>query len=476
MAALADVLMAEGRDARPLEEAANWADRAGDSFFQALCLAGCAVVDLRSNALSRAHVRAHRCVMIARALGEEYLASSAELIDALVLDMLDDSEPLKHYAERTGRPEDLALIGRACAWAAGGAPSQTNGPVIAPGTPCPIDALWVLNLLRYDCQGLWGTLSDAVPGSWQELMTGVRRRRMKARGGPARQAGAALEQAQAAVERLGPPSSGELLPVEHAQARVRVSVLGGFSVVCDGKPLPDGSLERRRARDLITLLAMVPGHRVRRYQALELLWPQDDYYRGPRKLYEATSEARRCLREYCDGANPIVAERTQGCIGFDQALVSCDVDDFEREARLVLSDDGDDFSVLEHARRMERLYATGPDEHVAMLGQALADREAALRMMYVDAAVAAGDAALRLGKAKLAVRYAMDAHRFADLREDVMIVLVRALKAAGRGFEINGLFKRFSRHLIEVEGVPPSVALRRTVEAAGGEDLIARPA
>jgi hypothetical protein len=87
----------------------------------------------------------------------------------------------------------------------------------------------------------------------------------------------------------------------------------------------------------------------------------------------------------------------------------------------------------------------------------------------LDGAIAAGEAALRLGKAKLAVRYAMDAHRLQDLREDAVILLVRALRSAGRAYEIPRVYRRFSQHLIETQGIPPSIALRRAVEIALGD-------
>jgi DNA-binding SARP family transcriptional activator len=91
-----------------------------------------------------------------------------------------------------------------------------------------------------------------------------------------------------------------------------------------------------------------------------------------------------------------------------------------------------------------------------------------LTTLYADGTVAAGEAALRLGKAKLAVRYGLEAHRVQDLREDAVILLVRAYKASGRTFEISRLYRSFSRHLIEAQGVPPSLSLRRVVELALG--------
>jgi DNA-binding SARP family transcriptional activator len=251
-----------------------------------------------------------------------------------------------------------------------------------------------------------------------------------------------------------------------ASQRIRINVFGSFSVMLAREKLPDSTFDRRRSRDLLMLLAVAPLHRMPRYQIVEQLWPGEDYIRGPRKLYEVTGEARKRLRTDEGEANPVVSDKAQGSVGLNPAVVGCDVDDFLREAIAVLSEDGDDYAVLERARRMEQIYAGGPDAHVMVLGQRVVDRVDELKSMYVDGMVAAGEAALRLGRGKLAVRYAQEAHRLAELREDAMILLVHALRTTGRAFEIPGVYRRFARTLIESQGVPPSAALRQAVDMA----------
>ena len=56
-----------------------------------------------------------------------------------------------------------------------------------------------------------------------------------------------------------------------------------------------------------------------------------------------------------------------------------------------------------------------------------------------------------------------------DLREDAFILLVQALRASGRGVEVMGYYRRFAQRLIEEQGKPPSLALRRLVELAGSD-------
>jgi len=463
------ILMGSQHDGSLLEDAAAKADRAHDRYIQAVFLAVLAVGDLKARAWSRAHVRAERAARIARELDDGYLASSAELVDALAREMLGEHGSLGRWSTDKGHPKNLLLLGRLAAREAGGLPVGEDYAVTPVGMPCPHDCLWLLSMLTSDCQSLSTSVAEHLPSAWMDQLRAVQLRQTGFWNNEERAAEPEAERREQPGAALDAGTQTELTPPADASTRVRVSVLGGFCIEVDGKLLPDSMFERRRSRDLVVLLAIVAGHRLRRYQAIDVLWPDADYFRGPRKLYEATGEVRKQLKSCLGGLNSIIADRQQGTVGFDVALVSSDIDDFEREARLTLAEDGDDFWVLDHARRMERLYASGPDPHLMTLGERVVERMEELKTLYVDAAVAAGEAALRLGKAKLAVRYASDAYRMRDLREDAVILLVQALKAAGRGFEVPQLYRQFSRRLIEEEGMPPSLALRRAVALASEE-------
>ena len=470
--AMPDILLTGETSTELVEEAASASERAGDSFFHAVCLVVCAVSDVRTRALSRAHVRAQKAADIAHALGEEYVASAADLVDALAREMLGETGSMARFCESRNRPEDLALLGRLCMVAMGDGLLDRSHVELPYGTPCPRDALWVINLIATSCQDIWNTLIGLIPPTWLEQLRSMHARR-DAAGLVARSQDDRPTRKDSAVSLPG--EQAELLPRMHAtDERIRISIFGHFSVEYGGTRLPEGAFDRRRSRDLVTLLALMPGHRMRRYQIIDIMWPGADYLRGPRKLYEATGEARKHLLKLRPGTQPLVTDRTQGTVGFDAALVTCDTDDFEREARLALAEDGDDFSILDHARKMERLYADGPGEHLAALGEVASERAAELQALFVDCSVAAGEAALRLGKSKLAVRYARSAHRLDGLREDAMILLVRAMRVTGRGHEVADLYRTFSRRLIDAKGVPPSLAVRRAVEQAlgGGTDAL----
>ena len=464
--AMPDILLGDETDSELVEEAASISERAGDSFFHAVCLTVCAVADVRLKALSRAHVRSRKASDIAHALGEEYLASAADLVNALALEMLGEVGSLERFCESSSRPDDLALMGRLCLTAARDSQPDEVYVEVSYGTSCPRDAIWVVNMVSTSCPEIWDAMMGLVPSTWLELLRSVRARRAETMPlvMPKEQ-----RRLRANASAGLPGEQTELLPPAAADdGRIRISILGRLSVECGDRRLPAGAFDRRRSRDLVTLLALMPGHRMRRYQIIDVLWPGDDYLRGPRKLYEATGEARKHLARLKPGTCPLVTDRIQGTVGFDSALVTCDVDDFDREARLALAEDGDDFWILDHARKVERLYADGPGEHLAALGEVAAERARELQTLYVDCMIAAGEASLRLGKNKLAVRYAQTAHRLDDLREDAMILLVRALRASGRGHETADLYRTYSRATIDARGVPPSLAVRRAVEQAVG--------
>ena len=467
------ILMGTGTEASALDDAAVRAERAGDMFARAVFLFVLSVRDLRARAYQRAHVRAEHAVTMAKTLGESYLTSSAELVDALVSELLEERGALVHYCEDDSRPRELFVLARIAVQVSGEAKDGGLDHLyeIPLTMKVPRDSLWALNVLLRDCGSLSQRMVAAVPPQWSEAVRAVHARQAglwhpsdeRERIGDARHAGARADLTFGEGEQM------QMLPVAAQDTRIRISILGGFAVSVQGETVPEGPFDRRRARDLLMLLALVPGHRLRRYQIVEALWSNVDYYRAPRRVYEATGEARRHLIRYAGGANPIISEKAQGLVALDQAMVSCDIDDFEREARLTLMDDGDDFWVLDHARAMQDLYKSGPDEHLTTMGERVCNRVQEVITLYVDALVAAGEAALRLGRAKLAVRYATDAHQLRDLREDAFILLVQALRASGRSYEVGSLYRQFSRHLMEVEGTPPSLALRRAAAQAIGD-------
>src|SRR5215213_5666540 len=77
---------------------------------------------------------------------------------------------------------------------------------------------------------------------------------------------------------------------------LEVRLLGGFAVQVDGVEVPEDAWRLRKARALVKLLALAPGHRMHREQVFQLLWPgRDDARAVANNLHQALYAARRAL-------------------------------------------------------------------------------------------------------------------------------------------------------------------------------------
>ncbi len=62
---------------------------------------------------------------------------------------------------------------------------------------------------------------------------------------------------------------GSERPFQGVPMRVDIRLLGGFEVLVDGVPLPDDAWARQAPAALVKLLALAPGHRLRREQVID---------------------------------------------------------------------------------------------------------------------------------------------------------------------------------------------------------------
>jgi len=93
---------------------------------------------------------------------------------------------------------------------------------------------------------------------------------------------------------------------------VRLTLLGGFAAAVDGEPVPDSAWRLKKARELVKLLALAPGHRLMREQAMDVLWRDRTPEAAANNLHQAVYVARRALDadaiEVRDGALYLTAE------------------------------------------------------------------------------------------------------------------------------------------------------------------------
>ena len=76
---------------------------------------------------------------------------------------------------------------------------------------------------------------------------------------------------------------------------VNVSLLGGFSAEVDGVAVPATAWRLKKARELVKLLALAPGHRLHREQAMDVLWRDLGPAAAANNLHQAVHVARRTL-------------------------------------------------------------------------------------------------------------------------------------------------------------------------------------
>jgi predicted ATPase/DNA-binding SARP family transcriptional activator len=111
-----------------------------------------------------------------------------------------------------------------------------------------------------------------------------------------------------------------------------VRLLGGFSIACGDRLVPDDGWRLRKARTLVKLLALAPERRLHADQAVELLWPDRDPAAGRNNLHQAIFAARRALDSVgADGRARL--DLADDLIVFSaEAPVEIDVVAFERAA------------------------------------------------------------------------------------------------------------------------------------------------
>jgi predicted ATPase len=76
---------------------------------------------------------------------------------------------------------------------------------------------------------------------------------------------------------------------------VTLTLLGGFEAAVDGVPVPDTAWRRKKARELVKLLAVAPRHRLHREQAMDVLWRDREPAAAANNLHQAVYVARRAL-------------------------------------------------------------------------------------------------------------------------------------------------------------------------------------
>jgi DNA-binding SARP family transcriptional activator len=83
--------------------------------------------------------------------------------------------------------------------------------------------------------------------------------------------------------------------MEEPSEDLRIELLGEFGVTVGGRRVPPEAWPLRKARALVKLLALAPGHRLHREQVMDALWPDLEPRAAANQLRKAVHVARKAL-------------------------------------------------------------------------------------------------------------------------------------------------------------------------------------
>ena len=312
-----------------------------------------------------------------------------------------------------------------------------------------------LALLR-EAHALWSELGD-VPGRLRvEVVLGERssladeRARGRAAAHQLRDLGVRVEQAALAagvLQGFGVGASGALA----------VRVLGGFSVLVAGRPVPISAWGSRKARDLLKILVARRGRAVPRETLMEILWPAEE----PEPLSNRLAVAVATVRGVLD---PARAHDTERYVGADPESVWLRLDAVSVDVETFLADAAAGQALLRHGRESDAVGLLEAAEE-AYAGDALEEdpyedwstglREEA-RAAYIGVVAALAAIAQRRGDSEASARYLLRLLARDPYDEGAHLGLVATLDGAGRHGEARRRYRMYVERMreLEVEAAP----------------------
>src|SRR5215218_854024 len=117
-----------------------------------------------------------------------------------------------------------------------------------------------------------------------------------------------------------------------APQTLRIWLLGGFRISVGSRSIAEEEWHLRKAGSLLKVLALSPGHRLHREQAMELLWPELDPKAALNNLHYALHVARRTLEPSAGAASGYLHLRGESLALSSVGPVWVDVEAFEEAA------------------------------------------------------------------------------------------------------------------------------------------------
>jgi predicted ATPase/DNA-binding SARP family transcriptional activator len=236
-------------------------------------------------------------------------------------------------------------------------------------------------------------------------------------------------------------------------AVLRVRLLGDFAVQVDGREVADAAWRRRKARTLVKLLALAPGHVRHRDELIAAMWP--DAASGANNLHQALFAARRAVQ----GEAYLQLRDERIILG---APVTVDVDEFEAAAELA-----DRTGRPDHARAAIALYGELlPGDRFEPWSE---PRRTELRRRHHGLVAGLAVAQLTAGDYEAALELLRPVHAAEPLDEDVARLLIRTQLAAGRRSAALASYRQLVESLRDELGVVPAAETQEL-----GRELAAR--
>jgi ATP/maltotriose-dependent transcriptional regulator MalT/DNA-binding SARP family transcriptional activator len=297
--------------------------------------------------------------------------------------------------------------------------------------------------------GIWRRLGNPLGEARAELALALLQRPVD---------GPAADRAQSMLRGIGvrgasAGGAGTLLMLRTQQnVPLRIATLGRFDVVRDGRPVPSGEWQSKKARDLLKILVARRGNATPREYLIETLWPDED----PGKTSNRLSVALSVVRTVLDPEHGFPADHhvvsDAASVRLDLEHVAVDIEEFlegaDQGLELHRQGSTDAVPLLETA---ETAYSGDFLEEDRYEDWALSLRDEA-RAVYVE--VARALAAARAGDGS-AVRYYLRILRIDPYDEDAHLDLVSALTATGMHGEARRAYHRYVARMGEI-GVEPA--------------------
>ena len=235
---------------------------------------------------------------------------------------------------------------------------------------------------------------------------------------------------------------------------LRVFLLGEFRVEVEGQIVGDSAWRLRKARSLVKILALAPGHRLHREQIMEYLWPGSDFGSALNSLNQVLYVARQALAAASSSLRPhdLIRHHNQVLSLLPSGTLWTDAGRFEELARETIRT-GDD----QHVDEVLALYRSELLPEDLYEEWAIGPRRD-LAQLYLDMLHAATSSFELGGDYPRAMQMLHEILNVNRSSEDAHVALMRLYARSGRRQQALQQFHELQNILQAESGATPSQA------------------